>query len=78
MTFLRWLRLQTDRADRVGDFARDATADRGNKPRGRNVRLSDWDNYMTSSGASDGARAALREAWREYWSVSMSANRLRR
>lgn len=66
MTFLQWLRSQTNRNDRVGDFASDAVADRGDKPKGKHVRLSDWDNYMTSSGASDAARFALRRAWQEY------------
>jgi uncharacterized protein YozE (UPF0346 family) len=61
MTFAEWLAAQAGRNDVVGDFARDAVADR-NAPTG-GANHEEWRRYL--KGAPD-ALCALDEAWREY------------
>jgi uncharacterized protein YozE (UPF0346 family) len=61
MTFAEWLEAQVGREGVVGDFARDAVADR-NAPTG-DANYEEWRRYL--QGAPDALRA-LDDAWREY------------
>jgi uncharacterized protein YozE (UPF0346 family) len=64
LTFHAWLMAQRDRADPVGDLARDARADRDWPARGRTP--NDFRRYLDHRNACDGALRALDRAWREY------------
>jgi len=64
MRFEKWLKLQVDRDDRVGDIARDAQADSRQKP-SQNT-LEAWETFLSSAQACWEAMESLREAWEEY------------
>lgn len=62
MTFMQWLNKQTERDDPVGDFARDAKADKRRKPGSR----AGWQRFLWNVGACEEAKVAATEAWDEY------------
>ena len=64
MTFLEYLKGQRNRADPIGDLARDTLMDR-KKLRG-DAGYEAWEKRLDEVGASDHAIEALREAFREY------------
>lgn len=69
MTFLQWLYGQRGRNDAIGDFAREATADREpRKPRWFHT-CEAWEEHLIDTAASEAAIGALRLAWRE-WGLS--------
>lgn len=61
MRFYQWLTTHRDRADPVGDIARDATADH-TFPRG----ADDLRSFLAHIGTYQPAREALRHAWAAY------------
>lgn len=70
MTFLQWCRLQSSRADSVGDFARDWSADT-DRPRAPSCEA--MEDYLEGLGASEAAIAAGRRAYTE-WELAVVAD----
>ncbi len=62
--FHRWLEGQTDRADVVGDFARDAMGDR--KFPSSEANRSALLHYFQRAGVSRGVSGSFLDAWAEY------------
>lgn len=63
-TFHRWLKMQEERHDAVGDLARDTGRDNC-VPKGKAV-YDTWWEYLCSVNACEGAKQALERAFGEY------------
>jgi len=66
MSFLTWIKDQSDRQDAIGDFARDVKANRdAERPTAKTTKTG-WETYLLSKGACDGAFEAFEAAWAEH------------
>lgn len=65
LTFTRWLALQKNRDDAIGDLASDVARDRDWHDSNR-LTLGDRIAYLRVKGACDDAIRALQDAWREW------------
>ena len=68
VTFTHWLRMQRERTDDVGAFARDALADPTWPHRSRKHDTFEW--YLLSTGASTRATEAFEQAYAEWSRVN--------
>jgi uncharacterized protein YozE (UPF0346 family) len=62
--FTHWIRTQTERADPVGDLAREVAADSGWPLTAKTVES--YERYLALRGADPALIAALFDAWAEY------------
>ena len=63
MSFYEYLMKQCTRQDPVGDLARDAKDDLTLR---KAMSFTEWEDYLESKNACDGAMTAFKLAWDEY------------
>ena len=68
-SFRGWLVTQQQRADKIGAFARELSAD-PNAPNATDV--NEYHEYLTLHGWPDASHQALADAFQEWWEQTFS------